>query len=37
MTRIGLITDSPADLSPEIQKQYKIHVIPLKINFGSQR
>lgn len=36
MTRIGLITDSTAELSPDVQKQFKVHVIPLKINFGGQ-
>jgi DegV family protein with EDD domain len=36
MKKIALVTDSTADLSEEIQKEYDIHVIPLKVRFGNK-
>lgn len=36
MKRIALVTDSTADLTEEIIKDFDIHVIPLKIRFGEQ-
>ncbi|KLU65514.1 MULTISPECIES: DegV family protein [Desulfosporosinus] len=36
MKRIALVTDSTADLTEEITKEYDIYVIPLKVNFGDQ-
>ena len=36
MKKIALVTDSTADLSEEIQKEYDIHVIPLKVRFGDK-
>lgn len=34
MSKIKIITDSTADLSPEIYQKYQIEVIPLNVNFG---
>lgn len=36
MKKIALVTDSTADLTEEIQKEYDIHVIPLKVRFGNR-
>jgi len=33
-TRVAILTDSAADLPPEIISQMHIHVVPLVINFG---
>jgi len=33
MKRIALVTDSTADLTDEIKKEYNIHVVPLKVRF----
>jgi len=35
MTKIAVLTDSTAYLPPELVKQYGIHVIPLKVLWGS--
>ncbi|HLB56272.1 MAG TPA: DegV family protein [Coxiellaceae bacterium] len=35
-TRVAILTDSAADLPPEIISQLNIHVVPIIINFGSQ-
>lgn len=36
MKKIALVTDSTADLSEEIRKEYDIFVIPLKVRFGNR-
>ncbi|AFM40079.1 EDD domain protein, DegV family [Desulfosporosinus acidiphilus SJ4] len=36
MKRIALVTDSTADLTEEIKKEFDIHVIPLKVSFGKE-
>ncbi|MCB8816878.1 DegV family protein [Desulfosporosinus shakirovi] len=36
MKRIALVTDSTADLTEEVKKDFEIHVIPLKVRFGEQ-
>jgi DegV family protein with EDD domain len=36
MNKVKLITDSTADLSPELIKQYDVAVIPLYVNFGTR-
>ncbi len=36
MNRIALVTDSTADLTEEIIKEYDIHVVPLKIRFKDE-
>lgn len=36
MKKIALVTDSTADLTQELQKQWNIFVMPLKILFGNQ-
>ena len=36
MTRIALVTDSSATLSPAIIERHGIHVIPLYIHFGTE-
>jgi DegV family protein with EDD domain len=36
MKKIALVTDSTADLTPEIKAECDIHVIPLKVLFGEQ-
>lgn len=33
MKNIALVTDSTADLTDEIKKEYNIHVVPLKVRF----
>ncbi len=33
---IKIVTDSTADLSPELLRRYSIEVIPLSVNFGDQ-
>lgn len=36
MKRIALVTDSTADLDVQFQEKYDVHVIPLKVNFGTE-
>ncbi len=36
MKKIALVTDSTADLTPELIEQYDIKTIPLNINFGDE-
>lgn len=36
MKRIALVTDSTADLTEEVKKDFDIHVIPLKVRFGEK-
>jgi len=36
LRKIALVTDSTADLTDEFQKEYDIHVIPLKVRFGNR-
>ena len=36
MNKIALVTDSTADLTEDIRKEYDVHVIPLKVRFGDQ-
>ncbi|HEY8392116.1 MAG TPA: DegV family protein [Capillibacterium sp.] len=36
MKRIALVTDSTADLTAEMQKEFNVHTIPLKIRFGEE-
>ncbi|MDK2822946.1 MAG: fatty acid kinase fatty acid binding subunit [Clostridia bacterium] len=36
MSKIRIVTDSTADLPVEIIKEYKITVVPLRVNFGNQ-
>ena len=36
MNRIALVTDTTADLTEEIKKEYDIHVVPLKVRFKDQ-
>lgn len=33
---IRIVTDSTADLSPEIRKQYAIEMVPLTVHFGPE-
>ena len=35
MKKIALVTDSTADLTDELQKELNVHVIPLKVRFGT--
>ena len=34
MNKIKLIVDSTVDLTPELYKEYDMHVVPLSVNFG---
>ena len=34
--KIALLTDSACDLPPEVIKEYSIHVLPLKIIYGTE-
>jgi fatty acid-binding protein DegV len=34
--RIALVTDSTADLTPALIKDWNVHVIPLKIRFAGE-
>ena len=34
MSKIKLIVDSTVDLTPELYKEYDMHVVPLSVNFG---
>jgi len=36
MRKIALVTDSTADLTDDIKKEYNIHVVPLKVRFKDQ-
>lgn len=36
MTPVQVVTDSGADLTPEMREQHGIHVVPLTIHFGAQ-
>jgi len=36
MSKIQIVTDSTADLSTDIVKQYDIKVVPLRVNFGDE-
>ena len=36
MKKIKLITDSASDITPELAKQYDIHLIPMHIAFGDE-
>ena len=36
MKRIALVTDSTADLTPALIKDWNVHVIPLKIRFAGE-
>jgi len=36
MKRIALVTDSTADLTDEIKREYNIHVVPLKVRFKDE-
>lgn len=36
MKQIALVTDSTADLTPEMIQEADIHVMPLKVNFGEK-
>jgi len=36
MKKIALVTDSTADLTEEIKKEYDIHVVPLKVRFKDE-
>ncbi|MBO8137754.1 MAG: DegV family protein [Desulfotomaculum sp.] len=36
MAPVKIVTDSTADLSPDLLKKYDISMIPLKVNFGTE-
>ncbi len=36
MAKIALVADSTADLPEDVRKEWDIHVIPLKVRFGSE-
>lgn len=36
MTRIAIVTDSAVNVPAELQREYDVHVVPLKVSFGDQ-
>lgn len=36
MTRIAIVTDSGVNVPAEVQREYDIHIVPLKVSFGDQ-
>ena len=36
-SKVVITTDSPADLSAELETRYDIHVLPLYVNLGVKR
>ena len=36
MNKIALLTDSCADISPDLIEKYDIYVVPLKVRFGEE-
>ncbi len=36
MTRIAIVTDSGVNVPAEVQREYDIHIVPLKVSFGAQ-
>jgi DegV family protein with EDD domain len=36
VTRIAIVTDSGVNVPAEVQREYDIHIIPLKVTFGDQ-
>lgn len=36
MTRIAIVTDSAVNVPAELQREYDVHVVPLKVSFGDR-
>jgi DegV family protein with EDD domain len=36
VTRIAIVTDSGVNVPAEVQREYDIHIVPLKVSFGDQ-
>jgi DegV family protein with EDD domain len=36
VTRIAIVTDSGVNVPAEVQREYDIHIVPLKVTFGDQ-
>ena len=36
MSKIHIVTDSTADLKPEVIEKYNLHVVPLTIQIGGK-